>query len=155
MTPRFPGVMTDINPISETDVPPTIVLARPKPDGRVGCGVDGNTTHAVRRLVVKNRLEGGPCVCRFPEASGSYRYVPGIRLNGVNRNITDTARHEGRSNTAKLQCTRNQLGSCVRIRFRVLFCGRNVPLCFLSEQTGRRTQHAGDEDRNDQTVDQT
>ncbi len=99
--PGLAAVRAPIDAVAEADVTPADVLARAHPDV-LGIGrVEGEAADRVRGLRVEDGRPGRAGVLRLPDAARAHGHVPGGPLQGMDGDVADPSRHDGRADVAE------------------------------------------------------
>ena len=98
--PALAPVEGAVDAVAVADRALAVVLAGADPDHVRGRGGDGQAADGVAALAVEDRLQGDAAVGGLPHAARAHGHVPVERVAGVDGEVADPARGDGRAQVA-------------------------------------------------------
>src|SRR5262249_21183809 len=100
MLPGLAPVGAPVNAVPVADAALGLVLPGSQPDHVGVVGVQGGAAQRVGAVMIEDRPPGSPSVGGLPEAAGRGGDVPDTAVARIDRDVSNAARREGRSQAA-------------------------------------------------------
>ncbi|MEE8522391.1 MAG: hypothetical protein V3T72_00550, partial [Thermoanaerobaculia bacterium] len=101
--PGITAVEATVDAIPIADVTAADVLTGADPDRLRPARIDRDATDRIGCLILEDRLPGGAGVLRFPHPAATNPDVPDVPVAGVDGDVGDAARHQGRPQAAEFK----------------------------------------------------